>query len=223
MESPETPETPITKEIEELIVKSDKWIEHIAEKGTPLSHKMFAAESYFKAFWQNAEHAMLLLDENFKIVDVNPAFCELVQITAAEATTKSFRELVPDYRFRTDYVNIKSIIHGDQYSFSGDNDIKEEFSNKKLIPVRIVATRVPANLHHNFKHIIMHIYELSPYNEQYLRQPKPDHKETWGDVFRCCLKKHFVAALITLSTILILAACAGGLNPLLQKLLETFN
>lgn len=219
----EKEEQVITKAVEDLIVKSDKWIEHIALKNTPLSHKMFAAESYYKAFWQNAEHAMLLLDENFKIVDVNPAFCELVQITAADATTKSFRELVPDYRFRTDYVNIKSIIHGDQYSFSGDNDIRESFDNNKLIPVRIVATRVPANLHHNFKHIIMHIYELAPYNDQILRQPTPVREETWGEILKCCVKTHFVGALVTIFTIILLVACSGGLSPILQKLVEAFQ
>lgn len=178
---------------------------------------MFAAESYYNAFWEHSEHAIIILDEDCNIIEVNPAFCELIGVTTAEATSKNFKDLIPSYHYHTDYVNIKSIIKGDVYSTQTDNELNHEFMNKRKIPVRIVATRVPSSLQHPFRHIIMHIYELEAFSE-----PKPILMQTasFKQTIQKAVYDNFSKVLFALIAIMMMIALQGHLGELLSKMFQ---
>lgn len=207
------------KNIAKLIVKSDRWIEHIADSEAPYSHRMFAAESYYNAFWEHSEHAIILLDDKCNILEANPAFCEMVNVTAAEATSKNFQDLIPSYHYRTDYVNIKSIIKGDIYSVQTDNEINHEFTGKRKIPVRIVATRVPSSLQHPFRHIVMHIYELDAFEGAHQVVSMPPM--TFNQTLCKSIQEHFAAFLFAIVSIIFMIALQGHLGDLFLKLMES--
>lgn len=217
MEEKESKST-VKRAIEKLIVRNDKWIEHIIQEDVPASHRMFAAESYYRSFWESAEHSIILIDEDYSIIDVNPAFCDLVEMTAAEICTKNLKDFIPCYNLHTDMVNIDAMVRGDQYSFSDDHCVQSK-PTKKPVPVRIVATRVPASLQHPFRHIVMHIYEKG--DDGYpLQIPSPVYQGSWGDVLKKAVKEHFTGVLITLVVLFVLCATSGGLAPIIQKLFE---
>lgn len=187
--------------INKLVQRSDQWIEHIAGDDAPPSHRMFAAESYHKAFWEEADHAIILLDEKLNIIEANDSFCELMDITPAEASKKSFRELVPGYRLHTDYQNITALIEGRNSSFQVDEVIEA----KRPIKVRIVAKRVPTALHRPFRLIIMHIYESEIFQE-FNVSPKEVQPKSLKQAFFNGVQQNFGGVLFTIVLIIFMIA-----------------
>lgn len=156
--------------VDTLVEENRKWLEHSVKQSIPITHRMFVNESYYKSFWEYADHAIIIADKDKNIIEANPAFCELLGITPMEARKVNIFNLIPEFHCQTDFTNINAIISGDVYSFTSDSLVQKGINgDSKYIPVRIVATRVPSQLHENFQHIIIHIYlrgwQSSPISE----------------------------------------------------------
>lgn len=142
-----------------------EWIDYIKGSNAMASHVMFSSQSYLDSFWIHAEHGIFLLDENTNIIDANPYFLDMLDCTLAEVQTKKLADITPNEFHRTDFTNINAIILGKQYSYTKDSELTKKMDKGNLIPVKLVATRVPSSLNYPFKHIIVQVYPRLNYDD----------------------------------------------------------
>lgn len=199
-----------------VVKADDQWLKHIKEEDAPFSHKMFTDSSYHMTFWEKANHGIILIDEEGDIISANPYFCDMVGKTISELRHQSFYKLIDSRYFKKDILNIEEVINSAVYSYQSDTQL---IKHKNLVPVRVLATRVPATLSHPFRHIIIHLYRLR--DVQIIKNP--DYEKTknyiygWKELF---LQPWFVkCAFIFLSLLAILVSLSGHLVPILEKLL----
>lgn len=201
-----------------FVCPSDEWLQHIYQEGTPESHKMFTEQSYYDSFWRTAEHGVVLCDEEGTIISCNPYFLDMVDSQLDDAKGKSIYNLISERFLKQDYTNIKAIINSSIYSYSNDNELKNKSGND-LIPVRIVATRVPSSLHYPFKHLIIHFYEMKK-NETFEFNPSKTEEMTWKKIV---MQPWFIkCSFAIIALIVVLISISGQLFPILQKILEKF-
>lgn len=62
-----------------------------------LSYKVFESESKFRAVWNSGKDAMRLVDKNGIIVDVNPAFCNMVSMAKDELIGKPYNVVYKNF------------------------------------------------------------------------------------------------------------------------------
>lgn len=194
---------------EEMFRKREDWLEYISHDDTPISHKMFTCQSYFDSFWERCEHGILLLDENCNVIEANPYFLDLIGSSLVEIKDKNLQDVVSERTIRADYTNITSIIKANQYSYETNTEVSYKFKGIRMIPVKLIASRVPSSLNYPFRHVIVHIYEIKDafvYNEQ-------DYicNKTWGELFKIWFSKGwFTKWLLVLITIIILILGYNG-------------
>ena len=203
-----------------FVCPSDEWLQHIYQEGTPESHKMFTEQSYHDSFWRTAEHGIVLCDTEGNIIACNPYFLDLVESQLDDVLDKSIYNLISERFLKQDYTNIKAIINSRIYSYSNDNELINHDGNE-LIPVRIVATRVPSSLHYPFKHLIIHFYEMKKTGafEITTLHNRVDEM-TWK---KLVMQPWFIkCSFAIIALIVVLISISGQLFPILQKLLEKF-
>lgn len=199
------------------VVRADEeWLEHIKDENAPFSHKMFTDPSYHSSFWQRANHGIILIDEEGSIITANPYFCDLVGKAIGELRGQSFYQLIDEKYFKRDILNINEVIDSAAYSYQSNTQIGH---HKNLIPVQLLATRVPATLSHPFRHIIIHLYKLG--NTYIVKNPEyektKNHIYGWKEL---ALQPWFIKlAFIFLTILVILISLSGHLVPILEKLL----
>lgn len=200
-----------------FVCPNDEWLKHIYQEGTPESHKMFTEQSYYDSFWRMAEHGIVLCDDEGTIISCNPYFLDMVESQLDDVKEKSIYNLISERFLKQDYTNIKSIINSYIYSYSNDNELKNH-DGDDLIPVRIVATRVPSSLHYPFKHLIIHFYEMKKSDLIPLVQQPVTEEMTWK---KLVMQPWFIrCSFAIIALIVILISISGQLFPILQKLLE---
>lgn len=206
----------------EVVYPDEEWLAHIHNVNTPYSHKMFTDQAYHFSFWQNAEHSIILINEEGQIISANPRFCNLVDTTLAEIKDKSFYELIDSRFFKRDLVNIEAIIDSKVYSYINRSQIKTNKKKRSLIPVKVVATRVPATLNHPFRHIIVHLYEMP--DATIVRNREVVDLQNEADGWRGILRQPWFlkSAFWLIALLAILISLSGNLLPLLEKLIEKF-
>lgn len=200
------------------VVKADEeWLEHIREEDAPFSHKMFTDASYHMSFWQKANHGIILIDEEGEIITANPYFCDLVGKSLAELRNESFYKLIDGRYFKKDIININEVINSAAYSYQSDTQLTKKTN---LVPVRILATRVPATLSHPFRHIIIHLYKLRDVHIV----KNPEYEKTKNYIFgwkEIVMQPWFIKSAFALLALLsILISLSGHLVPILEKLME---
>lgn len=205
---------------EEVVRVDDEWLEHIHNPATPYSHKMFTDQSYHFSFWQNAEHSIILIDEEGKIISANPRFCNLIDSTLAQVRGSSFYELIDSRFFKRDLVNIEAIIDSRVYSYINRSQLKTNKKKQSLIPVKVVATRVPATLNHPFRHIIVHLYEMP--DATIVRNREVVSLEAEADGWKGIIRQPwFIKSAVWLIALLaILISLSGNLLPIIEKLID---
>lgn len=200
----------------DVVHPDEEWLEHIKEDDAPFSHKMFTDGSYHSSFWQNANHGIILIDEEGEIITANPYFCDLVGKSISELRHQSFYKLIDGRYFKKDILNINEVINSAAYSYQSDTQLVKK---EDLVPVRVLATRVPATLSHPFRHIIIHLYKLR--DRHIVRNPEYEKTKNyvygWKELF---LQPWFVkCAFVFLTILVILISLSGHLVPILEKLL----
>lgn len=205
------------KSMGENIVKIDeKWMEKIDESVCP-SYKLFTSESYYKSLWECAEHGIAIIDKNFRIIESNPYFAELLGISSTDLFDEDIRNYISIRSFTADTNMMLGLIRGREFSHSANGKLQKTKNKKDTDSlVQIIVTRVPASLINDFQHFIIQIYPLnkSPYQEG------GSFNQHWTDVLKYLLTqewfiKYTVIAIVVLTILLTLS---GNLIPLIDKI-----
>ena len=203
----------------ELVRPDEKWIEDTKESEYS-SVRMFTSESYHRSFWSLLEHGVVLLDEQYKIIEVNPYFVELIGVQAANLIGTDIREYISPEFVHKDTVVMDSLIDGLDSSYCHDESIVKQDRRKTIIPVRIIVTRVPSHLLEDFQHFIVQVYKKNTATEingqQYIR--KVD--QTWGDIFKGLFLQPWFAKFFIwfIFIIIVLVTLSGDLLPLIDRI-----
>lgn len=203
-----------------ILQQNNAWVDHLKNDETPDSHRMFTTESYFLSFWKYAAHGVVLLDEHCRIIEANTAFLSLIGSDLAEIVTKELKDLLPACELNTDYTIVNAIIEGNEYSLTKEEDIRYKFGNSKYIPVKVVATRVPSALGLQFKHMVVHVYDLRTPHLGFDYQPNEYKGLEWGTLAKQIIHDHFNAVLVLLGALICLLAFTGSLGDTVSKLID---
>lgn len=205
------------------VVRSDKeWLE-ISENAEVPATRMFTSESYYRSFWDLAEHGVVLVDNNKQIIYANPYFVHLIGITGAELIGMHISEIVDTRYWNVDNVNMNTLIRGGQYSYSNEEHIvRHAGRNNELIQVRVIVTRVPSTLTEDFQHFIVQIYKIER-AVQVNGQPFVNQNEqSYTNIFKNLLMQPWFikTALWFLAILVIMLTLSGNLMPVIEKLLN---
>lgn len=195
------------------------WIDFITTDAATASQKMFSSESYYTTFWEHSLHALAIVSEEGRIVEANPAFCQLIGIETHQATGINIRKLVADGEFREDMRMIDTMFLGQM--IEGVTEERWNFrldSHGPYIPVRLKAMRIPANRNRPFKHIIIQVYDLR--STKYDMQGKNWANKKTGELAKELLMEHFGKILVALMLLLILLGLNGSLGETIDKVID---
>lgn len=195
------------------------WIDFITTDAATASQKMFSSESYYTTFWEHSLHALAIVSEEGRIVEANPAFCQLIGIETHQATGINIRNLVADGEFREDMRMIDTMFLGQM--IEGVTEERWNFrldSHGPYIPVRLKAMRIPANRNRPFKHIIIQVYDLR--STKYDMQGKNWANKKTGELAKELLMEHFGKILVALMLLLILLGLNGSLGETIDKVID---
>ena len=205
------------------VVRSDKeWLE-VSENAEVPATRMFTSESYYRSFWDLAEHGVVLVDNNKQIIYANPYFVHMIGVTSAELIGMHISEIVDTRYWNVDNVNMNTLIRGGQYSYSNEEHIvRHAGRNNELIQVRVIVTRVPSTLTEDFQHFIVQIYKIER-AVQVNGQPFVNQNEqSYGNIFKNLLMQPWFikTALWFLAILVIMLTLSGNLMPVIEKLLN---
>lgn len=205
------------------VVRSDKeWLE-VSENAEVPATRMFTSESYYRSFWDLAEHGVVLVDNNKQIIYANPYFVHMIGITGAELIGMHISEIVDTRYWNVDNVNMNTLIRGGQYSYSNEEHIvRHAGRNNELIQVRVIVTRVPSTLTADFQHFIVQIYKIER-AVQVNGQPFVNQNEqSYTNIFKNLLMQPWFikTALWFLAILVIMLTLSGNLMPVIEKLLN---
>jgi PAS domain S-box-containing protein len=205
------------------VVRSDKeWLK-ISENAEVPATRMFTSESYYRSFWDLAEHGVVLVDNNKQIIYANPYFVHMIGITGAELIGMHISEIIDTRYWNVDNVNMNTLIRGGQYSYSNEEHIvRHAGRNNELIQVRVIVTRVPSTLTEDFQHFIVQIYKIER-AVQVNGQPFVNQNEqSYTNIFKNLLMQPWFikTALWFLAILVIMLTLSGNLMPVIEKLLN---
>lgn len=205
------------------VVRSDKeWLE-VSENAEVPATRMFTSESYYRSFWDLAEHGVVLVDNNKQIIYANPYFVHMIGVTSAELIGMHISEIVDTRYWNVDNVNMNTLIRGGQYSYSNEEHIvRHAGRNNELIQVRVIVTRVPSTLTADFQHFIVQIYKIER-AVQVNGQPFVNQNEqSYTNIFKNLLMQPWFikTALWFLAILVIMLTLSGNLMPVVEKLLN---
>lgn len=204
-------------------VRSDKdWLE-VSENAEVPATRMFTSESYYRSFWDLAEHGVVLVDNNKQIIYANPFFVQMIGVTAAELIGMHISEIIDTRYWNVDNVNMNALIRGGQYSYSNEEHIvRHAGRNNELIQVRVIVTRVPSTLTEDFQHFIVQVYKIER-AVQVNGQPFVNQNEqSYTNIFKNLLMQPWFikTALWFLAILVIMLTLSGNLMPVIEKLLN---
>jgi PAS domain S-box-containing protein len=205
------------------VVRSDKeWLE-VSENAEVPATRMFTSESYYRSFWDLAEHGVVLVDNNKQIIYANPYFVHMIGITSAELIGMHISEIIDTRYWNVDNVNMNTLIRGGQYSYSNEEHIvRHANKNNELIQVRVIVTRVPSTLTADFQHFIVQVYKIER-AVQVNGQPFVNQNEqSYTNIFKNLLMQPWFikTALWFLAILVIMLTLSGNLMPVIEKLLN---
>ena len=205
------------------VVRSDKeWLE-VSENAEVPATRMFTSESYYRSFWDLAEHGVVLVDNNKQIIYANPYFVHMIGVTAAELIGTHISEIIDTRYWNVDNVNMNALIRGGQYSYSNEEHIvRHAGRNNELIQVRVIVTRVPSTLTADFQHFIVQVYKIER-AVQVNGQPFVNQNEqSYTNIFKNLLMQPWFikTALWFLAILVVMLTLSGNLMPVIEKLLN---
>ena len=207
------------EELKRKVEGSEEWIKHIKSAGSTDAQRMFSSESYYMSLWENAPHAMALVSEDANIIDANNAFCEILGLEYDQILGLKLSDFVADGAFREDRRMIETMVRGAMYS--GMTEERWSYhcnQNGPYIPVRLIATRIPATLSRPFRHIIIQVYDLR--NHKYNHDGSDYGNKSWGELLKLLVMKHFVTILVVLGFFLMLLGLNGKLGETIDHIID---
>ena len=208
------------EELKRKVEGSEEWIKHIKSSGSTDAQRMFSSESYFMSLWENAPHGMALVSEDATIIDANQAFSELLGIDYDQVLGLSLKDFVADGAFREDRRMIETMVRGAMYSGMTEERWNYRLNpNGPFIPVRLIATRIPATLSRPFRHIIIQIYDLR--NQKYNPEGTDFSNKSWSEIIKMLFVKHFGKIVIFFSMLITFLALGGKLGDTIDKFFDS--
>ena len=196
-----------------------EWFDFITTDAATTSQKMFSSESYYKTFWEHSLHPIAIVREDGRIVEANPAFCQLIGIETHQATGINIRNLVADGEFREDMRMIDTMFLGQM--IEGVTEERWNFrldSHGPYIPVRLKAMRIPATHNKPFRHIIIQVYDLR--STKYDMQGKNWANKKSRELVKELLMEHFGKILFAFMILLFLLGLNGSLGDTIDKVID---
>lgn len=207
------------EELKRKVEGSEEWIKHIKSSGSTDAQRMFSSESYFMSLWENAPHGMALVSEEAVVIDANQSFCELLGIDYDQALGLNLSEFVADGAFREDRRMIETMVKGAMYSGMTEERWNYRLNpNGPFIPVRLIATRIPATLSRPFRHIIIQIYDLR--NHKYNHEGSDYGNKSWSEIIKYLFVKHFGKIVLIFGLLVTLLALNGKLGETIDKFFD---
>lgn len=204
-----------------LVRANDEWITQSKSK-QEASARMFTSEAYHNSFWEMSEHGIVIFDENYSIIDANPSFADLVGVPIGELLNRNIFDFVEVSFANHDLINIRALIKGKVTSYEVNEELKYKAQSHRLIPARVIVTRVPKTSDTEFRHAIAQIYLANSHTEigsKFLQERKnQDLKETIKGLLN---QPWFSKGLFWLiGTISVLLALQGNFLKLLEKIVD---
>lgn len=194
-----------------------------AAKSPNSSSRMFTSESYYRGFWELAEHGIVIMDRDKNIIEANPAFVQMVGVSAAELEGRNIADFINPRNWNSDCANMNALIKGRCYSYTTEENINHfENNHTDLVPVRVIVTRVPSTLTEDFQHFVAQVYKIekaihidgSPFVNQI--------GQSYTNIFKNLLMQPWFikTALWFLAILVIALTLSGNLMPVLEKLIH---
>ncbi len=203
----------------EAVRADEEWLQ--ATRDAEISSiKMFTSESYHHSFWELSEHGIVIFDKNKNIIEANPAFVEMVGISAADLEGRNVSEIINPHNWNTDNINMNALIRGSYYSYSTEETIMQhEGRETNLIPVRVIVTRVPSTLTKKFQHFIAQIYKIEPVAQAIVQPGINQINQSYNNIFKSLLLQPWFikTALWFLSILVVMLTLSGNLLPLIKQ------
>ena len=201
---------------------SKEWMNYIQSNDATDGQRMFSSESYYDSFWEDAAHGVAIISETGEVIDANPAFCQLLDIPYNEACGIHLRDFVADGAWREDMRTIDTIAIGRLTGTTAEERWKKHLDNNgPFIPVRIRAVRIPTNRAQEFKHIIIHVYDLR--STRYDVQGTNWSNKTWSEIGKELLMNHFGKVAFVITTLITLLALNGALGDTIDNIIKTWS
>lgn len=205
------------------VVRSDKeWLD-VSENAEVPATRMFTSESYYRSFWDLAEHGVVLVDNNKQIIYANPYFVHMIGITSAELIGMHISEIIDTRYWNVDNVNMNTLIRGGQYSYSNEEHIvRHANKNNELIQVRVIVTRVPSTLTADFQHFIVQVYKIERAVQVNGQPFVSQNEQSYTNIFKNLLMQPWFikTALWFLAILVVMLTLSGNLMPVIEKLLN---
>lgn len=205
-----------------IVEGSKEWMQRIQTENSADGERMFSSESYFEAFWDCVGHGVAIISEDGKVIDANPAFCNLLEITYKQAVGLNVRQFVADGQWREDMRTIETMAIGRQGEI-----VTEERWNKKLnpngpfIPVRVRAMRIPSERTRPFRHIILHVYDLR--SSRYDMQGNNWANKNFQELCKELLMTHFGKIAFLIFALIVCMALNGNLGESIDKIIDSYT
>lgn len=200
----------------------EEWLDAAATSANS-SSRMFTSESYYRGFWELAEHGIVIMDRNKNIIEANPAFVQMVGVSAAELEGRNVADFINPRNWNGDCANMNALIKGRCYSYTTEENINHFENNRvDLLPVRVIVTRVPSTLTDEFQHFVAQIYKIER-AIQIDGQPFINYNsQTYGNIFKNLLSEQWFVktALWFLCILVIMLTLSGNLMPIIEKLMH---
>lgn len=205
-----------------IVQGSKEWLQHILTNDSTDGQRMFSSESYFDSFWEDAAHGVAIISAQGEVIQANPAFCQLLDIDVNEAIGMHIRDFVADGAWREDMRTIDTIACGRSAGTTTEERWKMRLNNNgPFIPVRIRASRIPSNKAKQFKHIILHVYDLR--NVRYDMQGTNWGNKPLKELLKEILMNHFGKIVLFLLGICFFMALNGSLGEMIDKLITSLT
>lgn len=208
---------------DDLVIPDQKWMKD-ALASDHSSFRLFTSESYHRSFWMLARHGVVLIDKEYKVIEANPYFVNLIGLAGAELIGRDIRDFIASEFVRTDTIVMNSLINGLDGSYYRTEEIIKQDKSRSPVPVKIIVTRVPAQLLDPFQHFIVQVYkneEAAHVNEQ-LSIKNKKIEQGWSDIMKALFLQPWFAKtfLWIIIIIVVLTAISGNLLPFLDKLIN---
>lgn len=197
----------------------EEWLDK-ARDSVVSAARMFTSESYYRSFWDLAEHGVVLLDKNKNIIEANPYFVQMLGLSLASIQGKHISEIVSTQYWRTDNINLNTLIKGISYSYCNDEEIMGmEGRGNTIIPVRVIVTRVPSTLTEEFQHFIVQIYKIEKAAHIDGQPFVNKYEQSYGNIFKSLLMQPWFVqtALWIIFILIVVLSISGNLMPIIEK------
>jgi diguanylate cyclase (GGDEF)-like protein/PAS domain S-box-containing protein len=117
------------------------------------------AEELFRALYEQASQPVLVLDRQFKVVEVNPAACAFYGMTPAQFGTLSLRDITVGPELEMDAARMLAL---DRHAAALSDERTHIKRNGDLATVALTAVAVE---HHGAPHLVLSVTDLSAHKQ----------------------------------------------------------